>query len=171
MLSIYILICNLNYIWGRYLWVSCVVSSRLLTAFLSVPWFTLTFAPFIMLELHYMLALSKDSTTFWNHTSFPFLKIEPIGFWSWIWILFFSKAWLAMHGSYMVNYALVFNYASSYPHKKTCTLYKWFFFVPVISFMTSKKKLMTYSLLFPALKSQRKLAITYVVAFQIWFNF
>ena len=40
MRSIYALIYNLTYIWGSYLWLSCLVPSRLLTAPSSVPWFT-----------------------------------------------------------------------------------------------------------------------------------
>ena len=40
-------ICNLSYIWGSYLWLSCVVPSRLLTTTLSVLWFTPRYMSFI----------------------------------------------------------------------------------------------------------------------------
>ena len=43
-----------------------VVPSRLLTAPSSVPRFTPTYASFIVLEMHYMPAVSKDQLHFEN---------------------------------------------------------------------------------------------------------
>ena len=96
--SIYPLICNLSYIWENYLWLSCIVPTKLLTAPSSVLWLTPTCESFIMLELHYVLALSKRSTTFSKYTSFWYSKVEPLSFWSWIWILFSSKFLETKHG-------------------------------------------------------------------------
>ena len=38
---------------------------------------------------------------------FPYFKTEPLSFWPWIWILFFSKFLEAKHGPHMANYTLV----------------------------------------------------------------
>ena len=90
-LFLYALICNLIYIWGSYLGLSCIVPIRLLPAPLTLAWFTLMYVSLMIPELHYMLALSKESTTFWNYTSFPYSEIGPLSFWPLMWTLFFSK--------------------------------------------------------------------------------
>ena len=63
MCSIYALISNLKYIFlGAYLGLFCVVRSRLLTALSKM--FTPAHVSFIVLEFHYMLALSKGQLNF-----------------------------------------------------------------------------------------------------------
>ena len=96
--SIYPLIFNLSFFWGSYLWPSSVVPSKLLTAPSNVPWFKPTYVSFIVLKVYYMLVLSTFLTAFWKYKSLLYFKIEPLIFWPWIWILFFSKFVEAKHG-------------------------------------------------------------------------
>ena len=81
-----------------YLWLLCVILSRLLTVSSSVPWFTPTYVSFIVLELQYMLALSKELLNFEIIQVPHFFNIETWIFRPWIWILFFSQYSETKHG-------------------------------------------------------------------------